>query len=127
MRLLLDTHVFLWWDDGAHRLPVRVREHIADPDNTVYVSAASVWEVAIKARLGKLDYAASPTHAVEANGFLALPITASEAELAGTLDWLHTDPFDRMLVAQARQGGLTLVTADAVMRELPGLVHLWAG
>lgn len=117
MDLLLDTHVFLWWDSGDARLDVSVHAAIANPANQVFVSAASVWEIAIKAKLGKLSFAGSPTAAIDSNGFRALPILPIEAELAGNFTWAHADPFDRLLVAQATQRSLTLVTADAAIHD----------
>jgi PIN domain nuclease of toxin-antitoxin system len=77
--------------------------------------------------LGKLVFEGSATAAIEANGFLALPIAPEDAEAAGALDWAHGDPFDRMLIAQASRHGLTLVTADRLIREYGGIAQLWAG
>ena len=112
-RLLLDTHAFLWALESPGVLVSPAREAIANPRNAVYVSAASVWEVAIKRALNKLR---GPPHLIEAIGtvgFSELPITAFHAEQAGSLPLHHTDPFDRMLVAQAQAEGLILVTRDA--------------
>jgi len=125
MDLLLDTHVFLWWDAGADKLGEAARAAIADPDNAVFVSAASIWEIAIKAAKGKLSYGGSPGAAIAANGFLPLPITVAHAESAGALTWAHPDPFDRMLVAQARTDSLVLVHADGVIAGYP-VPQLWA-
>jgi PIN domain nuclease of toxin-antitoxin system len=112
MNLLLDTHAFLWWDcdDSSH--PESFRAAIAAPENSVYVSAASVWEIAIKRSTGKLDFAGSVKDAVAEQGFLPLSISVAHAEQAGSLPPLHRDPFDRLLVAQAQLEGLTLVTVD---------------
>lgn len=125
MNLLLDTHVLLWWDDGADQLGPVARDAIANPDNQIYVSAASIWEIAIKNAKGKLRFTGSPQATIGKNGFLPLSISPQHAETAGQLDWLHPDPFDRMLVAQARTEGMILVHADSVMRnyEVP---QLWA-
>ncbi len=112
-RLLLDTHALLWSLESPGVLVAPAREAIANPRNAVYVSAASVWEVAIKRALNKLR---GPPHLIEAIGtvgFSELPITAFHAEQAGSLPLLHRDPFDRMLVAQAQAEGLILVTRDA--------------
>ena len=125
MDLLLDTHVFLWWDAGATQLGEEARAAIANPDNTVYVSAASIWEISIKAARGKLAYTGSPAAAIAANGFQPLPITIIHAETAGALNWTHSDPFDRMLVAQAQAESLILVHADSVISSYP-LQQLWA-
>ena len=109
----MDTHVLLWALGATQMLRSDVREALADPRNDVFVSAACIWEIAIKRALGKLR---APEHlgaAVEAAGFSELPVTFVHAEQAGSLPKHHTDPFDRMLVAQAQIEGLTLVTADA--------------
>src|ERR1700744_36229 len=99
MELLLDTHVFLWWNGASATLLPEVRDAIRDPANIVYVSAASIWEIAIKRRLGRLEFTKTIVGAVEKNGFSLLPISPHHAEQAGSLPLLHTDPFDRMLVA----------------------------
>ena len=116
MRLLLDTHVFIWWDAEDAALSSDLREAIADPANEIYVSAASVWEIAIKRRQGKIAFAHGIKETVMRNGFLALPITADHAEHAGGLPRHHGDPFDRMLVAQAVLEQMTLGTQDAMIR-----------
>jgi PIN domain nuclease of toxin-antitoxin system len=115
--LLLDTNVFLWWESSSPRLRAEPKALIADPANQVFVSAAAVWEIAIKRRLGKLAFAGSAAAAIGANGFAELPILAADAEAAGALDWGHADPFDRLIVAQAERRGLTLMTADAAIRS----------
>ena len=127
MNLLLDTHVFLWWDRQDKALNAEARALIADPANQVFVSAASIWEIAIKRRLKKLDFRGSAVAAIGANGFHELPILPIDAETAGALAWRHNDPFDRMLVAQARRLGLTLVTADAAVRGVGTIAQMWAG
>jgi PIN domain nuclease of toxin-antitoxin system len=116
VRLLLDTHVFLWWAMGGDRLDGAARSAIADPEDDVYVSAASVWELSIKANLGKIVMPTSIHEALRRSGFLALPITVEHAEAAGALPRHHADPFDRMLVAQAMLGRMTLVTRDPALR-----------
>jgi PIN domain nuclease of toxin-antitoxin system len=112
MKLLLDTHAFLWWDSDDAHLPATLRAAIASPLNEVYVSAVSVWEIAIKRASGKLIFQASAAKAIEADGFLPLGISVEHAEHAGSLPQLHRDPFDRLLVAQAQLEGLVLVTVD---------------
>ncbi len=111
MSLLLDTHAVLWWL-GGDRLAQAAVDRIADPATLVAVSAASVWEAAIKAALGKLELPAPLSQALADEGFEPLAITVAHAEMAGDLPPLHRDPFDRMLVAQASIEGLTLVTRD---------------
>ncbi len=127
MDLLLDTHVFLWWDKQDPALHGQAQAIIADAGNRVFVSAASIWEIAIKRRLGKLEFHGSPATAIAASGFHELPILAADAESAGDLSWRHSDPFDRLLVAQARRLTITLVTADMTIRAFDGVAQLWAG
>lgn len=112
-RLLLDTHVLLWAFEDDPQIAKGVREAITDPGNEVFVSAASVWEIAIKRSLGKVRFAGDVAATVEQAGFLELPVTFFHAEQAGGLPSHHRDPFDRMLVAQAQAEGLVLVTNDA--------------
>jgi PIN domain nuclease of toxin-antitoxin system len=126
VNLLLDTHVFLWWDRGDKALNADAHALIADPANQVFVSAASIWEIAIKRRLKKLEFRGSALAAISANGFHELPILPMDAENAGALAWRRNDPFDRMLVAQARRLTLTLTTADVVIRAYPGVAQMWA-
>jgi PIN domain nuclease of toxin-antitoxin system len=112
VNLLLDTHVLIWWDEGR-RLAAEARRAIADADS-VYVSAASAWEVAIKTGLGRLRPIRTVEQAVDESGFLELPVTFRHAERVGKLPPHHRDPFDRLLIAQADVEELTLVTRDAV-------------
>jgi len=120
MRLLLDTHIFLWYISADPQLPVAVRDAIRDPANEVYLSAASVWEAVIKHALGKLALPKPPAeylpHQREAHRIASLPIDEGAfVHLAG-LPALHRDPFDRLLIAQALQHGVTLVTVDDAVR-----------
>jgi PIN domain nuclease of toxin-antitoxin system len=112
-RLLLDTHVLLWAVEDSPILGLDAREVIVDPRNQVFVSAASVWEIAIKRAQGKLSIPESVSEAVKEAGFAELPVTFFHAEQAGALPPYHRDPFDRMLVAQAQAEGLVIVTQDA--------------
>ncbi|NGP53668.1 type II toxin-antitoxin system VapC family toxin [Thioalkalivibrio sp. XN8] len=111
-RLLLDTHVFLWWLVDDPRLGHEAHQLIADSDNTVFVSAATGWEIGIKRALGKLDAPRDLEREVERSGFAHLPVTFFHGEQAGALPPHHRDPFDRMLIAQAQAEGLLLLTAD---------------
>lgn len=128
MRVLLDTHALLWWLAGDERLPERARAVIADPQNAVFVSAASAWEVATKHRIGKLpgagplivDFAAE----VAAQGFEPLPISLEHGMIAGSLTSEHRDPFDRMLVAQARTEHMALVSNEALFDQFD-IVRIW--
>lgn len=122
MRLLLDTHVFLWAVGGDRRLSAAARARIAAAD-AVYVSAASIWEIAIKARLGKIEGDADElAMAIEASGFVELPIRAQHAAKVATLPLHHTDPFDRLLLAQAFSEPLHFLTADQALIAYGGAV-----
>ncbi len=118
MRLLLDSHVFLWWLRDDRRLSRRARAAIAAPGASVVVSAASIWEIAIKLSLGKLQWRDRPGATLErsitACGFGELPVTARHAATVRNLPPHHGDPFDRLLVAQALTEDLRIVTADDV-------------
>lgn len=120
MRLLLDSHTFLWWvkDDPALRRWARAA--IADADNECFLSHASIWEMAIKASLGKLKLPSKAERFAgehcEANGFHLLPITLAHVASIEGLPFHHRDPFDRLLVAQARHEAMTLVSRDASLR-----------
>lgn len=112
MRLLLDTHVLLWSLADSRELRRDLRRKLVDPRNDVWVSAVSVWEIAIKQRLGKLRAPDNLLEAIESADFTSLPINFVHAIIAGSLPRHHDDPFDRMLVAQAQSEHLVLVTRD---------------
>ncbi len=113
LRLLLDTHAFLWWCGSSSQLEEHALNAIANPDNEVFVSAASGYEIAIKRVLGKLETADDLDSQIDREGFVHLPVTFFHAEQAGKLPFHHRDPFDRILIAQTQAEGLTLVTRDA--------------
>lgn len=124
MRLLLDTHVFLWAVAGSRLLKAGAR-HVIEQADEVYVSAASLWELAIKTSLGKLE--ADPRQlatAITDSGFIELPVRAAHAVGVATLPPHHNDPFDRMLLAQAIAEPLRLLTADARLPRYSELVVL---
>ncbi len=124
MRLLLDTHVFLWAVTANRRLKSGARELLSQAD-AVYVSAASIWEIAIKARLGKIEAdAASLAAAIHDSGFQELPVSAQHAAAVARLPPHHTDPFDRLLLAQAFLEPLRFVTADAALAVYGGAIEL---
>ena len=117
MKVLLDTHILLWWLAGDDHLPAPAAVTIADPDTEVVVSAASAWEISIKQAAGRLDAPDDLLDAVAANDFGTLPITVDHAMAAGLLPAHHADPFDRMLIAQAQIEGFTLVSVDRRFSE----------
>ena len=112
MNLLLDTHVLLWWLANDERLGAKARRAISSRDDLVVASSASIWEIAIKRAAGKLDAPGDLLDVIGGEGFEALAITFEHAMEAGALPRHHADPFDRMLVAQARIERLVIVTAD---------------
>lgn len=123
MRALLDTHTFLWWITDDPRLSARAREVIGDGENKIFLSAASGWEMAIKAKLGKLRLPGDPVsfiaEQIAVNGFDSLPVQMSHALFVYALPSYHRDPFDRLLVAQAKLENLCLLTADPQMARYP--------
>lgn len=128
MRVLLDTHTLLWWLDGDRRLSRRARNVIATDDNTVLVSAASAWEISTKVRLGKLPGATEVTTELPAilrlQNFEPLPIAIVHALRAGNLPGPHRDPFDRMLIAQAQDEDLALVSNERIF-DAYGIRRIW--
>ncbi|MEZ0347676.1 MAG: type II toxin-antitoxin system VapC family toxin [Thermus sp.] len=114
MNLLLDSHILLWWLSDDRRLSRRARRLIEEADQ-VFVSAATTWELAVKASLGKLRMPEGFVEVVEEEGFTHLPITPVHAMAVQSLPWHHRDPFDRILLAQAMVEGLRLVSADQAL------------
>lgn len=112
MNLLLDTHILLWWLSDDPLLPDPALQAIASPSPEVLVSAVVAWEIAIKKAAGRLQAPDDLIEALEANDFETLPVTVTHALAAGALPPHHSDPFDRMLIAQARTEGLQLVSVD---------------
>ena len=120
MRLLLDTHVFVWFLAETGRIPGRLMAVLIDPAHIVHVSAVSIWEVAIKSGLGKLALPLDRLVAlIDDAGFSELPVVSAHALAIRHLPLLHRDPFDRLLIAQARHERLTLVTRDPDVRRYP--------
>ena len=120
MRLLLDTQIFLWCLDQTARIPPLAREAIEATDNDVLVSAVVIWEIAIKASTGRLEIPAADLRRlprlIEAMGFDELSVLAKHAAGVYALPWHHRDPFDRLMIAQARDENLTLITVDRTIR-----------
>jgi PIN domain nuclease of toxin-antitoxin system len=115
LKVLLDTHTLLWWLSGDETLSPKACKAIASPKTTVYVSAASAWEIAIKKAVGKLQAPDDLVAALSANRFQHLPVTIEHALYAGSLPRHHDNPFDRMLVAQALLEKLTIITRDSLI------------
>jgi PIN domain nuclease of toxin-antitoxin system len=116
VKVLIDTHIFLWWDRQLRSLRPPLRAAIADEANEVFVSAASIWELAIKRAIGKLSFGRSIVDAASELGFEILPVTGSHAEHAGGLPHHHNDPFDRLIIAQAYLEGMVLGTQDRLIQ-----------
>ena len=128
MRILLDTHAFLWWVNAAPALPRRARAAIANPRNQCWLSLVSCWEMAIKTSLGKLTLAGGVERFIPEqmalNGFHELPIEFRHVSRVARLAFHHRDPFDRLLVAQAVEEGLPIVSADHVFAAY-GVQRIW--
>ena len=124
MKLLLDTRILLWWLDDNPLLPQEARALIREPDNTIFVSAISLCEIWLKHSLGKLRLPANFQDRLAGEGFENLPLTGSQTVRLGQLAWIHHDPFDRMLVAQAQCANLVLLTADDALAGYGPPVHV---
>ena len=123
MKVLMDTHVFLWWIEDNPRLSPRAREIISDIENEVFLSAASGWEIAIKARLGRIKLPQDPARfvmeQVTINAFRTLPIQLNHTLHVYTLPPIHRDPFDRILIAQSQLENIPIITADSYIAKYP--------
>ena len=119
MKLLLDTHIFIWWLDSPEKLNIEELEFIKNTDNTVFISAASIWEISIKKSIGKLIFSnnCNILDAITENYFLPLPINAKHTQFVETLPQHHDDPFDRMLISQAISHDLVLITRDVRIKQ----------
>ncbi|MDA1106836.1 MAG: type II toxin-antitoxin system VapC family toxin [Proteobacteria bacterium] len=128
MRLLLDTHTFLWWVEDAPALSKKARQAVANPDNECLLSLVSCWEMAIKLRLGKLKLANRIERFIpeqlSVNGFRQLEIDFRHVARVATMPFHHRDPFDRLLAAQAKEEKLAIVSADAVFQKY-GVKRIW--
>lgn len=128
MRLLLDTHAVIWWVDQDHLLSPAAHAAIADPQNELLISAASIWETAIKAGLGKLSlsmpYRQWMNQAIADLRAFILPITVDYADVQAGLPNHHGEPFDRMLVAQVKVEGIAIVSSDAIFDQY-GVTRIW--
>jgi PIN domain nuclease of toxin-antitoxin system len=122
MKLLLDTHTFLWWDNAPDRLSATALSALRDPANDLYLSAASAWEILIKSHLGKLTCRLPIADMIanqQSNGVKVLPVDIHHVLGIDGLPPIHKDPFDRLLAAQANVEGATFVTADPIFAQYP--------
>jgi PIN domain nuclease of toxin-antitoxin system len=123
MKAILDTHAFLWWVLDNHRLSKTAHDFIIDPNNTIFLSAVSGWEMAIKWGIGKLTLPGQPDifveQQLEINNFTPLPIQMAHGLYAHELPGIHKDPFDRLLIAQSKIERLLLISADSIFQQYP--------
>jgi PIN domain nuclease of toxin-antitoxin system len=127
VKLLLDTHLLIWAADGIERVPIGARELMADPDNDLFFSAVSLWEIAIKRGLNRSDFqvdARMLRRGLIDNGYRELPILSEHAIAIDVLPPIHKDPFDRLLIAQAMVEGITLLTNDVILAQYHAPVRL---
>lgn len=127
MRLLLDTHLLLWAANEPRKLSRKARAMVGDESNSPAFSAASIWEIAIKSALGRTDFEVDPEQLCRgllANGYEEIPVRSAHAALVARLPELHGDPFDRLLVAQARVEGVLLITSDPLVAKYGASVAL---
>jgi len=120
MDLLLDTHTLIWFLNGDEKLPDNVRDAIENPNNSKIVSIASIWEISIKISLDKFRFPNGFKRFLEMideNGFELLPVTFEHAIIVSTLEFIHRDPFDRLLIAQCKNDNLTIATKDENIRK----------
>jgi len=126
MKLLIDTHLLLWAAEGFERLPLRAQTLMSVPENELFFSAASLWEIVIKSSLNRKDFKVDPRllrRGLLDNGYSELPVLSEHAVAVGCLPPIHKDPFDRLLIAQAIVEGITLLTADAHLTKYSGPVQ----
>lgn len=126
MKFLLDTHLLLWWLSDSPLLPAQARQLIGDPNNAIFVSAVSLWEIWLKSSIGKLRVPADFARKLAAEPFGDLPLRAEHTPAVASLAWHHRDPFDRMLIAQASSEKLVLLTADRALGAYGRLVRVVA-
>ena len=126
MKLLLDSHLLIWSALVTRPLPEKAKRLLSDPENDLMFSSASVWEITIKAGLGKRDFQIDPRvlrRNLFDNGYEELPLTSEHSIALLNLPPIHKDPFDRILIAQAMVEGITLLTVDATVAEYPGPIR----
>ena len=126
MNILLDTHIFIWWNDEPTKITKKARQVIEDQSNTIYISAVVIWEMTVKTMLGKLESPDDPLAIAIREGFVPLPITGQHALTLKTLENHHSDPFDRLLIAQAKHEGFTLLTHDKTIMSYADFAYVKA-
>ena len=127
MKLLLDTHTFIWFVENDESLPASLKTQIEDTDNEIFISIVSLWEIAIKTSLGKLEMAIdlpSIINKIEENGFVILPIFPEHTVCVASLPFHHKDPFDRILIAQTMIEKLTIISKDGIFNSY-GVDWIW--
>lgn len=117
MRYLLDTHIFLWWLADDKNLKRKIKELIENPNNQIFVSVASAWEISIKRKIGKLSLKTTIQHCFESSGFLIIDITLNHILELDLLPMHHQDPFDRILIAQTKAEKLIFITDDIKIKQ----------
>jgi PIN domain nuclease of toxin-antitoxin system len=126
MKFLLDTHLLLWAAGQPERLSKSARELIENPDNVLFFSAASIWEIAIKSSLGREDFKADSRlirRGLIDNGYQEIAISSEHAAGVQALPLFHKDPFDRLLIAQSLSEGMPLITVDPLLSQYPGMIQ----
>jgi len=119
MNYLLDTHVVLWWLTDPKEIATKARKIIADKEESIYISSASCWEMAIKKGIGRLKFPANLLDILTSEGFDIIPITANESLSVADLPLIHQDPFDRLLIVQAKLNDMILITRDETIVKYP--------
>lgn len=128
MRVVLDTHLLLWAGSEPHRLPKPVTDLILDQETEITFSTASIWEVAIKSSQRRDDFTVGPETlraGLLGAGYFELPVLGAHAVAVASLPWVHRDPFDRLLVAQAIVEGIELLTVDTTLARYPGPIRVF--
>lgn len=121
MNYLLDTHIFVWWSEDPSKLSQAARDAIKNPDNTIYVSSAAIWEIVIKTSLGRMEAPEDPLAVIYDEEFIPLPIQPEHAVELRSVEHIHGDPFDRIQIAQAKAENLTLITHDKTILKYADL------
>ena len=120
MKLLIDTHSLIWFLNGDEKLSRKVKMAIENPENEKFISVGSIWEIAIKISLDKFRFSKGFNHfltLIEENGFAMIPITVEHALILSTLEFIHRDPFDRLLISQCKADNLVLATIDENIKK----------